>query len=400
MQNQKGKIYLLWTLKKNIYNSLRLQQKNEDKIKNILLKGFYDDNGVLVVKGLGRILEAFEVKNSDVLTGKSKEKIKKLTEIRVLLAARRNLDYMVKNLGSGIGVTDTIIAITTITDRDVINAVEEIEEFANYPYELAYKHGMISQEEYEETKKWNKFYVPLNRVFEEEVTRLGSAKNPKGITKQRTGSERDIVDPLENIVNNTAIMMQKVAHNDVMQTLSKFAELPGVSDYYSIIALPQKLKASISLESFKKALQEQLGTQNVEDLGIDFDVIQKIFSPKLSDDRTRTLTFMENGELKAIQFHNQLLYDIFNGSMGKSETFAHVLKVFDNMTGILRAGATAHNVEFALPNMTSDTFVAWVSSDAGFIPVIDTIKGAFEYLIADQNWGNPNTENKRIYDYY
>ena len=371
----------------NPYTLKRLYKKNQDRISDIAKHGFYDESGVKVVKGLGEILEPF------------KKDLKKLTEIRVLLVARRNIDYLVRNLGSGIGITDTINAITNITDRDVINAVEEIEEFASYPLELAYKNGMLTEEQYEEIKKWNKFYVPLNRVFEEQI-RQDSGKNNNQIVKKRTGSQRDIIDPLESIIINTGFMLDKIYQNEVMNVLANHKEVFGISDYYSVIALPQKLTASVSLDMFKTVLQEQIGEQNVEDLDIDFDIVKNLFSPKLSDDKTQTLTYMENGKLKAIQFYNKSLYEIFSGDMGRSQQIAEWLKAFDNMTGILRAGATSMNVEFSLTNMLSDTFVAWVYSDNGFIPVVDTVRGMFDVLIAENDWGKQDTENKRIYSYY
>ena len=195
-------------------------------------------------------------------------------------------------------------------------------------------------------------------------------------------------------------MLDKIYQNEVMNTLAKHAKDNGLNDYYSVIPIPQQLQATVGLDLFKSALQQQLGTQNVEDFDINFDVVKNLFSPKLSDDKSKTLTYMDNGTLKAIQFYNDSLYNIFSGNMGKAQNVAEWLKTFDRMTGILRSGATASNVEFAIPNMISDTITAWIYSDNGFIPVVDTIRGIFDYASAEYGWGKENTDNKKLYSYY
>lgn len=382
----------------NVYNLLRLNKANESRTIDIAKHGFYDEAGNKATKGLGEILEPFE------------NDPKKMMEIRNLLYARRTLDYMVKDLESGLGVTDAINIITNTTDKDIVNAVRDIEEFADYPYKMALAHGMISKEDYIEVKKWNRFYVPLKRVFDEQVNRsTGGKKNASSLISKRTGSLRDVIDPLESIIQNTTFMLDKIAQNDVMKVLESHALDKGVSDFYSTVSLPQKLTATVNMDIFKNVLKEQLG-QEFEDLDIDFEAVKNIFSPKLSDDKTMTLTYMDNGTLKAIQFHSKPLYDIFSGELGKAQNFAEWLKAFDNMAGILRSGATAMNVEFAIPNMISDTFVAWVYSDNGFVPVFDTVRGVFDYALADFDFlrdtakklkGNKYIDrNNKLYSYY
>lgn len=368
----------------NPYYNKRLNKESEEKIKDIVKHGFVDDNGIRVTKGLTEILKPFE-KNT-----------KKVTDIRNLLWARRAIDYLARDLPSGLGITDTINVITSITDEDVLNAVQEIEEFANYPFELAYKRGMLTKTQYEDIKKWNKFYVPVKRVFEDQIN-LARGKSGE-LIKARTGSERDIIDFMETITQNTAFMIDKISQNEGLQILARNADLKGVSDYYSIIDLPQKLTATVNLDIFKSALQEQLGEQTVDDLGINFGIVRKLFSPKLKDDATRTLTFMQDGKMRAIQFYNDSLYKIYSNA--NSASMLESLKLFDKATGILRAGATALNAEFALPNMVSDTFVAWVYSDNGFVPIVDTVRGIFDYVIAEYNIGKADTQNKLLYSYY
>lgn len=380
----KGTKYYKEDPTQNPYYNKRLNKESEERIKDIIKRGFVDDNGVRVTKGLTEILKPFE------------KSAKKITDIRNLLWARRSIDYLAKDLSSGLGVTDAINVITSIKDENVLNAVQEIEEFANYPFELAYKRGMLTETQYEEIKKWNKFYVPVKRVFEDQIN-LAKGKNGK-IIKARTGSERDIIDFMETITQNTAFMIDKVAQNEGLQILAKNADLEGVSNYYSIIDLPQKLTATVSLDIFKSALQEQLGKQTVNDLDIDFDVVSKLFSPKLKDDATKTLTFMQDGKMKAIQFYNDSLYKIYSNA--NNTNILEALKIFDKATGILRAGATALNVEFALPNMISDTFVAWIYSENGFIPIVDTVRGIFDYVIAEYDMGKKDTQNKLLYSYY
>lgn len=385
-KSQGNKIYNM-DPNENLYNLMRLNKKSEDRTINIIKYGFYDDLGNKVTRGLGEILEPFQ---------KSKET---MAQIRQLLLARRTLDYSARGLESGFSIPDAINTITNISDRDILNAVQEIEEFANRPFEMALENGLISKSDYKEIKKWNKYYVPLKRVFEGQQNIRGSNKTSAGgLVQKRTGSMRNVIDPLESIVQNTVFMMDKIAHNNFVKTLVDFQNNYDFSDLYHEIPIPMQLQAQAGMETFKGVLQEQLGV-NPESLGIDFDVVKNIFSPKLSDDRTKTITYMDDGKIKAVQFYDDNLYKVFAGGTTTSNIVSY-FKTLENITGILRSGATAMNVEFAIPNMISDTFVAWIYSDNGFIPAVDTARGMVDYFIAEYNLGDNNTENKKLYSYY
>lgn len=375
----------------NIYNLMRVARSNEDRVLNVMKHGLIDDNGRRRTEGLG---ELSELLNNDP------EKIQK---VRDLLIAMRTLDYTAVGLDTGLSTAEAMKLIKQYSkEKDVMRVANGIITFQDEVMKYAVEKGLMTKEQYEEMKKWNRFYIPLKRVFEGKTNSSSSGAGASKLTKRRTGSMRDIIDPFEAIIQNTSMILDKINQNEIMRALALLQERTGVADFYEKIALPQKLKAEVELNLFKNFLEEQ----GVDTDDIDLDVVQRIFAPMMNDESKMIMGYMEKGKLQAIEFKDRFVYEAISRSAGNAD-LGVVLERALSVSQLLRLGATSGNLEFAVPNMISDTFTAWMFSESGFVPVVDTLRGLVDYSLANYEWANNLTKdtkykqkNKFLYDLY
>ena len=371
---------------KNVYTLMRLYKPNEDRVLNVLQSGLIDDNGVKRTKGITQIFEELGIKSGE-----------NIQKVRDLLISLRSVDYYGSALKSGIAPDEAMFLIKELSgDEKILTAANEIINFQNEIMKYALEKGLLKKNDYEEMKKWNQLYVPLKRVYDGRKNSSNGSKGASNLTKRRTGSLREIIDPFESIVQNTAVILNKINQNEIMKTLARLK----LNDYYEEVTPGQKLKSEISLEMFKSTLEEQ----GIDTEEINLDVVQKIFSPILNDEKTLTIGYYDDGKLKALQFRDKNVYDIISGADSTAKSFSNALAIFDKFTGTLRLGATSGNLEFALPNMISDTMTAWIFTESNFKPFADTLRGVYDWCLAEFNWNIGTSkyikENKYLYDLY
>lgn len=377
----------------NVYNLMRTLRANEDRVLNVMKFGLIDDSGIRRTKGMAEIMERL---NNDP---------EKAQRVRDLLIAMRTLDYASVSLETGLAPEEALSLIAKYSkDTDVMNAANDIINFQEEIMKYAVSKGLMKVEDYQEMKKWNKLYIPLKRVFEGKENSSNSKMGASNLTKRRTGSSREIIDPFESIIQNTAMILTKINQNEIIKTLADLQQKTGLADYFEEVDPGQRLKAEVSLEMFRNTLE----AEGVDTDEIDLDVVKRIFSPVMNDDKTMTIGYMDNGKLKAIEFKDKNIYDVLtgadNGLISKTNL---VLNALDKFTGLLRLGATTGNLEFALPNMVADTTAAWIFSESGFIPAVDTMRGLVDYMVANYDWagklvkeGKYKQNNKYMYDLY
>lgn len=377
----------------NVYNLMRALRANEDRVLNVMKFGLIDDNGIRRTKGMTEIMERLN---------NNPEKAQK---VRDLLIAMRTLDYASVNLETGLAPEEALSLIVKYSkDTDIMNAANDIINFQEEIMKYAVYKGLMKVEDYQEMKKWNKLYIPLKRVFEGKNNSSNTRVGASNLTKRRTGSTREIIDPFESIIQNTAMILTKINQNEIIKTLADLQQRTGLADYFEEVDPGQRLKAEVSLEMFQGVLE----AEGVDTDEIDLDVVKRIFSPVMNDDKTMTIGYMDGGKLKAIEFKDKNIYDVItgadNGLISKTNL---VLNTLDKFTGLLRLGATTGNLEFALPNMISDTTTAWLFSESGFVPAVDTMRGLVDYMVANYDWagklvksGKYKENNKYMYDLY
>ena len=350
----------------NAYLLTRLVSGIGDKVSSMLTNGYIDENGNRLFPGLNQV---GEILNNDET---------KFNNLRAYLVARRHMDYIAKDLKTGIRTNDAKAIIEQFeNDPQIQEAAKVIYDTLDGVLQYAINNKLITKENAEALRESNAFYVPFQRIIGNNGNNVGRKGAVADIIKGRTGSELDIKDVLENIITNSANIIQQVENNKIINALYTQGENAGLTGaVYDEIDPPMKKVGVARLDMWEKELENQ----GIDIGKIDFDKTIDIFVPNNNiDERNQIVSFIDNmGQRRYLQFHDQMLFKTLTGLDRESSQW--FLNLCNNLNKPLRYGATLANLGFALPNMLSDTVQATIYSEAGFIPFIDTAIGAIDVL--------------------
>ena len=222
----------------------------------------------------------------------------------------------------------------------VKNFLENLRGYSDNLLVEARDAGVISPESYAAIVKNNEKYIPLQRLeyLADQVDNIPRGKNSFNVAAQNivrtiTGSEKEIVDPIESIVRNTHKTIGLIERNKVATKVADLAGLPGFEDL--VIPLKSEIPAGMDkLSVLRNGIKEEYAI------------------PKELADSLKGL--------------NEANIDIISRVAGFTG-------------GLLRAGATSLNAAFIPANAIRDYQTATLVSKVGFTP-LDWIKGFAEAI--------------------
>lgn len=203
--------------------------------------------------------------------------------------------------------------------------------------------GLISGETHKLLNTKYKYYCPLMRDFSDTAAAdnfiNGLSNGGRGIGNVSSmlrrisieGSERNVINPLESTVKAVAVMCNRAERNKVGQMAVELAQKGGLD----------------------AVIQEAEGT--------------------VADPKNCIFTVMFDGKKQAYKTTQELYGPIVGYNLPAA---GFVLGVARNAARLLRAGATT-SPSFIIRNLIRDTVFAGVSSKNGFMPIVDTIRGAY-----------------------
>jgi predicted RNA methylase len=267
--------------------------------------------------------------------------------------------------------------------------------------------GALSGDQIKAIRAVNRFYVPFQRVLEATESGLtGTAKRlaDRALPVKRIrGSGKDIINPLESIIKNTFATVDMVEKNRAMLALVDQAmEIKGSGRFIEHIPAPQvatQFNLSQVAGAIKKALEEE-GVDLSEVLPnggqLELDELVTVFTPaQFAGKGSGIVSVIRNGKREWYSVNDKDLYDAIT-AVGPQ--IAGWVKALSGPASWLRAGATL-TLGFVARNPVRDTFVAAVQSKHGFVPVVDTVRGLFSYLKADnyyQDFLNSGAANSAL----
>lgn len=211
--------------------------------------------------------------------------------------------------------------------------------------------GNMSDKQYQKILSQNKHYIPFERVMEEQgytgsVPSKTGAKQPKSPINTIMGSEKDIYNPFETIIKNTAKIIDVAEKNNIRRNLAKTADIIP-EDVASVKTPIQAIKVS-----GKEIGQEQ-----------DVTIYRRYpYIPK-----GNVVSYFDNGKEKFMQ----LSPNMYKALTGLDEVSSSMLvKLVSTPSSWLRWGATT-TPEFILRNMFRDQFTAYMQTNVGFRPFFD-----------------------------
>lgn len=187
-------------------------------------------------------------------------------------------------------------------------------------------------------ERW-KNYIPMFRAFDDDMVEFegGLSKALANVTspiKALKGSERAVIDPLENMVKNIFQSVNAAERNKVATQLAKLAEIDADQQFI------RRLEPD-----------ETVGRKNVVDVKV-------------------------NGENVKYEVEPEVYKALLNLDQESSNMLINVLS---KPASLLRAGATL-TPEFSLRNPMRDILQAFVTSNSGFNPVTDFTAGLIQSI--------------------
>lgn len=202
--------------------------------------------------------------------------------------------------------------------------------------------GLISEETHRVLNEKYKHYCPLMRDFSDTAAAdafIGGLSNGgRGIANVSNplkririeGSERNVFNPLESTLKAVSVICNRAERNKVGQMAVELAQEAGLEN-----------------------------------------VVVEVEGDK-ADEKNCIFTVMQNGKKQAYQTTQELYGPIVGYNLPAAGL---MLGVARSAAHLLRTGATM-SPSFILRNLIRDTIFAGISSQNGFVPILDTIRGA------------------------
>lgn len=169
------------------------------------------------------------------------------------------------------------------------------------------------------------------------------------------GSQRGVLNPLESALKSYAVMINRAERNKVGLMAVKAAKEQGLSEI--IEELPP---------IYKERVEEHIVNGKKEKVKVKYPAAQS------ADPKNCIFTVLENGKKVAYKTTQDLYSPIVGYNLPAAGLCLNVARTAARM---LRTGATM-SPSFILRNVMRDTAFAGISSKNGFIPIVDSIRGA------------------------
>lgn len=332
-------------------------------------------NGQLSVTGVGLkpILDGFDAQVIQYETNKAQRE-KDLTEY---LIARRYYYDLTQREDVEVSEEQALGAVETLTrltekygDAIAIfdTTSQDIYAFQDRMLKLLVSAGNMSQEQYDAIKEQNKNYIPFARVLDDTygegagerglviTQKFGGARIAKAIKRIRGGSDLEIKNPIESIMQNTFRIMDLAWQNKVATEIAKLSEV-----------MPEYVEKLSQV------------TTKVAEVEIDAETTKSVFRPikdvfKDSEGKRVSvkdvMEILVDGKVQYYKVHPSIKKAV-EGM--KPETITGLGWLLSTPASIMRTGATIVP-EFIARNFIRDVHGAFVLSEAR-PGVVDIVKG-------------------------
>ncbi|BFH70585.1 hypothetical protein PsJ27TS7_45850 [Paenibacillus dendritiformis] len=248
------------------------------------------------------------------------------------------------------------------------------------------KTGMISQEQANAWFEANPYYVPNKRHFSNIEKGGAGYRSKKGYANQsvpvkkfnKKGSTRQIISPIESIIENTDAFVKAAKRNEVMQKfVQRLNQDPeAYQDWAEIV------QSFSDVRDLKKMLDDGIGSL-LDDVAKDYDKAFKQINLD-TDDIVRVLV---DGEPVHVQIKDK---DLLRSAMALGpERSAWLLDQVGKLTNMFKTFTTGVNPYFVARNITRDLGDSWVFSKSTGNPltfVNDFLKAAIDIFGNKQAW--------------
>lgn len=274
-----------------------------------------------------------------------------LKDFSKYLVAKRAIELSRRGITTGIDLNESNKYIKD-NAKKFEKSSSELKQYNKDLLNYAEKSGLLSNELKKTFEELNKDYTPFKRVIEDTPDEyFGRTMQPKKVFHQMKGSTKQIIDPLESIIDNTYLIIRAADQNQVLKSLVDFDEKHrGIGKF---IEVTDEKTGKETLKNFFEYLNGE-------------DVI-----------RDDTIKFFDNGKLKTYKVPK----DIAEALKGmKPKEFSFVNKALSFPTRLVRLKAITLSPTKLLKLAGVDQLEAFLYTNVGYIPYFHMAKGLFHAL--------------------
>lgn len=274
------------------------------------------------------------------------------------------------------------------------NAATMLHNYGMGLWEKGYQAGLIDEDTYQDGLT-RSFYVPLQRdMTDKDITQSGisasAAAQGRSIVKRFRGSDRDIIDPVDALMQKTFALEKVIAENEVKVALARLSDKAGqVGALVERVPAHKLLGQQYSIQEIARQLTKDptVSATDAQDLmtileeAIDEGHRVALFRSQQSMAAGENIVFFwEKGKLAALQLKDgDVGVDIINtlNAVG-TETVPLLVDLIAAPSTAFRAAVTSWP-DFLLVNFIRDQMSAFVLTE-GYKPFVTGIRGVGDEL--------------------
>lgn len=272
-------------------------------------------------------------------------------------------------------------------------------EYENHLLDIAVDSGLISSELSDELRELYPHYVPLYRSFRDAsaVSSGRGAKTPPSVVKRFKGSGRDVLSPVENIMNQTVAWTKAILQNetrkavfnvvDDTEDMGIWAEKVPASMFRDTVTTDEVAKKLANFSSDKiKHLSEDEKAELVDDIMATIGSSTGMWKKKLNQGKN-IVSVMRNGQPEYYELHDDGLMEALLSLAPQQVNIW--LQLVSKSTNLFTALTTGTNPKFGYTNLIRDTSTGYIFSETQNNPfgyVLDLFKAFGEAITESDDY--------------
>ncbi len=247
--------------------------------------------------------------------------------------------------------------------------------------------GIISPEAWQKFIEMYPDYIPLQRSMKDIEQGGGFAGAKRGFAnqtnpiKKATGSERQIISPLESIIEHVDRYVKTAKRNEVMQTVIRNLQQDpeGLQGFAKIVPTEQGLTEDINRTLMNDGIEGVMDKFNQP-----FD---EAFSTRKNLNRTNVVSGFVNGERVHVEVNDPAMLDALTNLKPQAQNV--VVNGFRQATRVMKMLTTGINPVFSLGrNIFRDLPMSYIASKTTNNPLVwgRDIIDSFARVITNEKW--------------
>ena len=308
----------------------------------------------------------------------------KINDLRRYLVAMRTIEVnrsefapggagKARNINTGISVDDAMLEVQGATE-DIVLAQKQIVQYLRDVLQYYADATGMAPAMRNRLFSLGNDYIPLIRVFEgkdplgQGVGRVGAAPN---VLKRLVGSERDIVDPIESIIDYTKRVIRSADINRIAKGFVDLAETNPELATGVIAKIERPARGATQVSRAAVRLQEAANRRGSPMTDQEAQILAESLGADQLTIADGIVRVWNKGKLETYRVNEALARGIKGLQPQDMDPF---FLLFGAPARLARAGITL-NPGFQAWNIFRDTFDAAIQSEYGFVLGVDSFRG-------------------------